>query len=168
MGIMRWRQILEVVGVASVVGGLLLVAFEVRQANRIARAQVVMELSSGFNEINSARFIDADFARLVMLLANPESQAISELDESRITGLAYQIHNVMWAAQTAYDDDLLGREDLENYRNDLAGTYDSWPGIVPALIAIYETQPGKKDAYVFGPLAEWAAEAAQCGVDLNT
>lgn len=34
----RWRQILEMVGVVSVVGGLLLVAFEIRQANRIARA----------------------------------------------------------------------------------------------------------------------------------
>ncbi len=159
MGNMRWRQILEAAGVVSIVGGLLLVALELRQTNKIARAQVVMELAYGFNEINSTRFRDPEFARLIMLIENPRGQPISRLDQSRITGLAYQIHNFMWAAQTAYDNDLLRREDLDHYRNDLAGTYNAWPGLVPALISIYETQPGKRDAYVFEPLAEWAAKA---------
>lgn len=93
-----------------------------------------------------------------MILEHPEGQTISDQDQSRITGLAYHIHNVMWAAQAAYDNDLLELEDLDNFRNDLAGTRDGWPGLVPALVAIYETQPGKQDAYVFEPLAEWAAE----------
>lgn len=159
MSHMHWRRILETAGVVSVVGGLLLVALELRQTNKIARAQVVMELAYGFNEINSTRFRDPEFARLIMLIEDPQGRQISELDKSRMTGLAYQIHNYMWAAQTAYDNDLLRREDLDHYRDDLAGTYVAWPGLVPALISIYESQPGKRDAYVFEPLAEWAAKA---------
>ena len=160
MGRMRWRQIVETAGVASVVAGLLLVALELRQTNKIARAQVVMELAYGFNEINSTRFRDPEFARLVMIIEDPQGQQISEPDKSKITGPAYQIHNFMWAAQTAYYNDVLTREDLDNYREDLAGTYDGWPGLVPALISTYESQPGKRDAYVLEPLVEWAAKAS--------
>jgi hypothetical protein len=51
-----WQGLLEIVGILSVVVGLLLVAYEVRQANSIAKAQAVMELASLYNELNNARF----------------------------------------------------------------------------------------------------------------
>ena len=161
----RWRGLLELIGVISVFGGLMLVAFEVRQANRIATAQAVMDLSSAYNQINSARFSDPDVARLLMLLEEPESFEITELDASKITGMGYHIHNIMWAAQVAHDNGLLSLEDLDNYRNDLAGVFLIQPGLIPAFVEIYETQPGKRDAYVFEPLAELAATWQSAGGD---
>jgi hypothetical protein len=153
----RRRETFEVVGILSVVAGLLLVALEIRQANSIARAQAVMDLSSAYNEINSARFGDSEVARLISIIENAEDQEVSDLDASKITGLAYQVHNIMWAAQTAYDNGLSSEQDLENYRIDMMSFFENWPGIIPDVIAIYESQPGKKDAYIFEPLAKWAA-----------
>ena len=152
----RWREVLEAVGVVSVVGGLLLVAFEVNQANRIATAQAVMELSSASNEINSARFSDPEVARLILLIEDPESYDVTDLDASRMTGMAYQIHNILWSAQIAHENGLLSDAELDTYRNDLEISLLGWPGLTPHLIEIYETQPGKRDAYVFQPLAELA------------
>ena len=154
----HWRDVLEVAAVLSVVGGLLMVAFEVRQANRIASAQTVMQLSSAYNEINSARFENAEVARLVLLLQYPEDYDASEIDGSRMVGLAYHLLNIMWAAQNAYENGLLSLDDLTNYRNDLEGLFEDWPGLVTILVAIYESQPDKYDGYVFEPLARLAAD----------
>ena len=143
-------------GALGVMGGLLLVVVEVRQANRIATAQVVMDLGSASNQINSARFGDPEVARLIMMLGRGEGAELTAVDSSRVVGLAYHIHNILWSAQKAHDSDILRLADLDNYRNDLAITLEGWPGIVPHLLQIYETQPGKKSAYVFVPLAQLA------------
>ena len=153
-----WRDWLEIVVALSVVGGLLLVAWEIRQANGIARAQTVLELAAGYNEINSARFEDPEVARLVLLLQYPDKYEVSDIEASMITGLAFHIHNILWSAQIAYDNGLLTLEDIDIYRNDLEQSFEDWPRILPDLINIYRSQPGKKAAYVFEPLAEKAAE----------
>ena len=153
-----WQGLLEMVGILSVVVGLLLVAYEVRQANSIAKAQAVMELASWYNELNNARFTDSDFARLSNLLQDPDKHEISEVDASKIQGLAYYIHNIYWSAQTAYNSGLLSIDDLNVYRDELSLILKDTPGLVPDLVAIYESQPRKQDAHVFAPLAEMAAE----------
>jgi hypothetical protein len=153
-----WREIIEVVAAVSVVGGLLLVAWEIRQANNIARAQTVLELSSAYNEINAARFSNPEVATLFLVLGIPTDYELSDVDRSMITGLAYHIHNVLWSAQVAYDNGLLTLDDLNIYRNDLEQSFEGMPAMTPALIMIYESQPGKQDAYVFEPLAIKSAD----------
>ncbi len=119
MTIERWRGWLELISVLAVVGGLLVVAFELRQANRIARAQTVMELSAAHNVLNSTRFANSDFARLHSLMHDPDKHEIDEDDAWKITGVAYYLHNTLWSAQSAYDNGILSIDDLANYRNDL-------------------------------------------------
>ena len=153
-----WRDVLEVAAVISVVGGLMLVAYEIRQANGIARAQAVMDLSAQYNEMNRTRFSDPVYADLNALLVDPEHRELTETEASMIVGIGYHLHNILWSAQTAYDSGLLSLADLDNYRNDLSLFLTDLPGIVPTLVDIYETQIGKQNAYVFEPLAELVEE----------
>ena len=153
-----WRDLLEIVAALSIVGGLLLVAWEIRQANGIARAQTVLELTTGYNQLNSARFENSEFARLNILLQNPDQHEITEIEASMITGLAYHLHNILWSAQIAHDNGILTLDDLDTYRNDLEQILEGMPGLIPDFINIYRTQPGKQKAYVFEPLAEKVAD----------
>lgn len=153
-----WRDVLEVAAVISVVGGLLLVAYEIRQANGIARAQAVMDLSAQYNEMNRTRFSDPVYADLNALLVDADHRELTQTEASMVVGMAYHVHNILWSAQTAYDSGLLSPADLDNYRNDLSLFLTVLPGIVPAFVEIYETQTGKQDAYVFEPLAELVEE----------
>ena len=157
-----WRDFLEVAAVISVVGGLLLVAYEIRQANRIATAQAVMDLSAQYNEVNRTRLSDPAYAALGVLLEYPGRREVTETESSMIFGLGYHLHNTLWWAQTAYDNGLLSREDLDYYRNDLVLSLEL-PGLVPALVEIYEQQVGKQDAYVFEPLAELVEQLRAAG-----
>jgi len=150
------RDALEIAGVASVVLGLFLVAYEIRQANHIARAQAIMDLASGYNQINLAGITDTEFARLRLVMSNPESYEITPIEQSKITAFAYHVHNIMWSAQSAHDSGLLSAEDLATYRNELSQILAEQPAVAPILLTIYETQDWKRDAYVFEPLAKLA------------
>ena len=153
-----WRDLVEIVAVLSVVGGLLLVAWEIRQANRIARAQTVMELAAQYNTFNSARFGNPEVARLALRLLEPDKFVITETEASMISGVVYQFHNILWSAQKAYDNGLLSYEDLTKYRSDLVWMLTYMPGLIPELVNAYETQPETQNAYVFEPLAELATK----------
>ena len=154
----NWREIIEVVAAVSVVSGLLLVAWEIRQANNIARAQTVLELSGAYNEFNVARLSNPEVAKLGLVLQFSTDYELSDVERSMITGLAYHIHNILWSAQVAYDNGLLTLDDLNMYQNDLEQSFEEMPAMMPALIKIYKSQPGKQDAYVFEPLAIKSAE----------
>jgi len=42
----NWHDVAEIVGIVSIVTGLVLVAWKVRQANNIAKTQMVMDLAA--------------------------------------------------------------------------------------------------------------------------
>jgi len=148
----RWRDYLELAGIVSVVAGLFLVAYETRQANQIARAQAVMDLAASYNELNLGMIMDSDFARLRLIMQDPASYEISDVDKSKITAVAYHVHNIAWSAQQAYESGLLSAEDLDVYRNELELATAQMPGLMPELMSIYESQTWKQDARVFEPL----------------
>jgi hypothetical protein len=152
-----WRDILEVAAVISVVAGLSLVAYEIRQANGIARTQAVMDLSAQYNEVNRTRFSDPTFAALFGRLSDPGRLEVTATESSMIWGLGYHLHNTLWSAQTAHDNGLLSRDGLNIYRDDLS-LFLNLPGLAPTLVQIFNEQVDKQDAYVFEPLAELVDE----------
>ncbi len=154
-----WRDLVEIVGVLTIVAGLLLVAWEIRQANRIARAQIGMELAAQYNEFNSARFENPEVARLSLMLLEPDKYEITETEASMMTGAVWHFYNLFWSAQIAYDNGILSLEDLAVYRSDLAWILKYMPGLVPGLINAYETLPSRQNVYVFEPLAELVAKS---------
>jgi hypothetical protein len=94
----------EFFGAVAVLATLLYLSVQVRQANSIARTQTVMQLHTEFNEINSARFTNPEVARICLLVQYPDQHETTDIDVSMIRGMAYHIHNIMWSAQSAYEN----------------------------------------------------------------
>lgn len=59
----KWGDVAEIIGIVSIVAGLILVAWEVRQANNIAKTQMVMDFAAQANEFNSGTYESAEVAR---------------------------------------------------------------------------------------------------------
>ena len=112
----NWRDVAEIVGIVSVVAGLILVAWEIRQANNIAKAQMVMELAAQANEFNSSTYENPDVAELVAAISDPGHTDFTETQESMMTGVAWHFANVFWSAQRAHDNGLLGDDDILMYQ----------------------------------------------------
>ncbi len=156
-----WRLIAEIIGLLSIVAGLLLVAWEVRQANNIARAEIVMNLTEQWNEFNSTWFENPEVARLALSVMNPDQFEVSPIDQSRIMAMAWHFTNIFWTAQIAYENGLLSDKDIRNYQSDLIWIIKYMPGLKADLSHIYETSPYLHGAFIFEPIEQLLqAEAA--------
>jgi hypothetical protein len=151
------RETVEIIGVISIVASLLLVAWEVRQANRIASAQIEMQLAQGFNEMNMSRAMTPDFARLFPKLNSPGNHLVTATEESQLQGLAWHFTNLYYSAQIAHDNGLLDAQRLDKYRLDLEQTLDRFPGLREPFRQIYDSFPELRSMPVFQPLRELEA-----------
>ena len=155
----NWGNFAELIAVLSIVAGLILVAWEIHQANNIAKAQMVMDLAGQANEFNSATFGNPDVAELAIAMSDPNYDDISEIQESMMSGVAWHFTNVFWSAQRAYDNGVLGDDDIRNYQASVAWHIENHPGLRPTFVKVYDTAPWLRDMYVFQPLVEMVCES---------
>ena len=164
----NWRDVAEVAGIISIVAGLILVAWEVRQANNIAKTQMVMELAAQANEFNGATYENAELAKLVAAISSPNYFEYSEAQEAMMTAAAWHFANIFWSAQRAHDNGLLGDDDILMYQSSLAWHIENMPGLKPSYKAIYDTAPWLRDMFVFQPLVELACGSRKSCGDLTS
>jgi hypothetical protein len=148
------REFVEIVGVISIVAALLLIAWEIQHSNRIAAAEIEMQLGRGFEELYLQRATTPDFAKLYPKMRSPGSHLVTATEESQIQGLARHLVNVYYSAQVAHDNGLLDAQGLESYRQDLEQTLQRLPGLAPAFVRIYDSTPGMRAMPVFQPLRD--------------
>ena len=160
----NWRDVAEIVGIVSIVAGLVLVALEVRQANNIAKTQMVMDLAAEANEFNSATFENAEVAELVAAIYDPDHSEYTDAQQAMMSAVAWHFANLFWSAQRAYDNGLLGEDDILMYQSSLAWHIENMPAMRPWYKVVYNTAPWLRDMFVFQPLVELACGSkTPCG-----
>ncbi len=152
------REAVEIVGVVSIVASLLLVAWEVRQSNRIAATEFQMRLGEQYDQIHRVRLSSPDFAKLYPKLAAPQNHLMTATEHSQIEGLAWHYVNVYLAAQVAFDNGLVSSQQYQTYVADAARLVDTYPGLHPYFVRIYNILPLMQGTEIFRPIAEIAAE----------
>ncbi len=150
----NWREIVEIVGIVSIVGSLLLVATEVRQSNNIANAEIEMNIANEYNTINFERATNAEFAKLYAKMGDPASHLITATEYQQIRGLAWHYLNIYWLAQTANNNGLMSGEQLLTYAEDLDLLLKRQPALQDHFIALSEMYPGMTNMQVFAPVAK--------------
>ena len=156
----HWRELLEIVGMVCIVASLLLVAAEIRQANRIAAAQTAMQIATAYDALHLERASNAEFAKLFPKLEAPGAHLTTATETSQIRGIALHYFSILWAVQSAFDNGLIGRETLDAYVSGLAHTLDTWPGIRPYYVEMYQGIALLQDAEVYAPIAAYIANQA--------
>ena len=159
------REVVEIIGIISIVTALLLVAWEIRQSNRIAAAEIEMRLAQGFNETSISRATEPGFAKLFPKLSSPGNHLVTATEQSQLSGLAQHFMYLYHAAQVAHDNGLLSTQRLDMYRLDLQQTLQHFPGLQPALQQVYDASPEMRAMPVFQPLRDFEATRVPAGGD---
>lgn len=152
------REAVEIVGVISIVASLLLVAWELRQSNQIAKTEIVLGLADQFNEIHESRVYSPDVAKLYPKLASPQSHLITATENSQMEGLAWRYVNTFAAAQVAYDNGLMSRAHFDRYVTGAESLVKAYPGLHPHLVTVAARLPDFQSMEVLKPLSALAAE----------
>lgn len=151
-----WREIVEIVGVVSIVSALLLVALQLRQANRIAAAEVEMQLAQRFRSVHAMQATNPEFAKLFPKLVAPQNHLITATEDSQFEGLARQYTTLFGAVQTAWESGALTREQFETYLVEVQDIVERYPGLAPHLVRVYASSPGLHGKEAFRAIAELA------------
>ena len=154
----NWREIVEIVGIVSIVGSLLLLAMEVRQSNRIASTELEVQLIGLFNENNMERAFNAEYAKLVAKLQNPDAHLITATEQQQMRGLAWHYVNTFYVAQTAHNNGLLTESQLADYAEDLQSIIEQYPALVPHFLAILESRSWVAEHAVYDPIKRLETE----------
>ena len=150
----NWREIVEIVGVISIVGSLLLLATEMRQSNRIATAEMEFSLSEGFMDMHVHRYSNTDVAKLWSKIVAPEGHLITATDHSQMRGVTWVYINLFWMAQIANDNELMTDDVLEGYVDVVRWVLEYRPALQEHFIFIYESQTDMEGARIFEPIGE--------------
>ena len=133
------KEIVEIVGVVSIVASLLLVAWEIRQTNRIAGTEIVVSLSEQYNAINGDRATLPEFAKLFPKLKSPESHLVTATESSQMEGLALRYIELFVAVQLAFDEGAMSRAQFQYYVDGAKTVVDTYPGLHPYLLRVSDT-----------------------------
>jgi len=153
----HWRELLEIVGVVSIVASLLLLAMELRQSNNIAAAQTAMQIASAYDELHIARASNPEFAKLFPKLEAPEAHLTTATEASQIRGIALHYLSILGAVQSAFDNGLISPETRDAYIAGLAHSIETWPGIRAHYVELYASLGLLQDAAVYAPIADYIA-----------
>ena len=122
---MTWnsKQVVEAIGLVAVVVSLLLVAYEVRQANRIAIVNTEFELRNSFQETNLALLTNPDMAQF-LVRTNTSGELLDGPDGVRARAWVYSNLNSWLAIALAYENGVTTEETygniLDNIENAIA------------------------------------------------
>lgn len=148
---MKWstKELFEATGVLAVVLSLLLVAYEVRQANRIAVVNAEFELRNSFHATNIALLSNPGMVDFVVLMQT-RGQSLEGADGVRARAWTYLSLNSWLATALAYES---GIATEETYRNVLDNIDNAIARSSPEMRAIWrasiESFPSLQDNPVF-------------------
>jgi hypothetical protein len=153
----HWREMVEIVGVLSIVAAILLLASEVRQSNHIAQAKIEIDISQLYDEVNMSRATDPDFAKLFAKVQDPDSHLLTATDLSQIEGLAWHYLNNFLLIQWAFDRGLIDQIDFDAYKADIALIAAANPALISQWMEILEPQFPLSDKEIFAPITDMLA-----------
>lgn len=148
----RMRAIVELVGLIAVVLSLLLVAYEVRQSNRIAQATTTYEIARDVNQFNELGYADAEFAELLLLLTTEKAEA-SDVQSLQARLLAHRFVNLWTVQAKAYDNGLLSRAQFDATKRDVQTVMTAFPGLLQHWEHVFTAQPTLFESEVLESLA---------------
>jgi hypothetical protein len=147
----RFRQVIEILGISAIVLSLLLVAYQIRQANRIAEATTTYEIVRDVNQFNEIGMTDPTFAALLVRLGSEEfSPTAHEAKQAQL--LAYRFLNIWIAQEEVYRNGLFTEDQLSITKHDVKAVMKAYPALLLYWSVAIDSQPDFAEYTVLQPL----------------
>lgn len=151
------KDTIELIGMVAVILSLLLVAYEVRQSNRIAQATTTYEIGRDVNQFNELGYTDSGFAELLVKLQDPDFKP-SKVEKLQSRLLAHRFINVWTVQENAHRNGLLTDAQFEATKADVITVSEAFPYLNRHWPQVFRRQPTLKSSVVLEPLFAFAAD----------
>ncbi len=145
------RDVIELIGIVAVVVSLLLVAYEVRQSNRIAQATTTYEIGRDINQFNELGYSDPQFSELLVKLGDADFKP-TRVETMQARLLAHRFMNLWTIQEKAYRNGLLTDAQFAATRADVVTVMEAFPALNRYWQYVLRDQPGLRDYEVLEPI----------------
>lgn len=145
------KDLIEIVGIAAVVLSLLLLAYEVRQSNRIAQATTTYEINRDINQFNELGYSSTEAAALLIKFREEDPQ-LTRVESLQLQLMARRFLNLWTVQENAYENGLLTEAQIEMTKADVISVMSVFPALKNALLSVIGEQPELREFQVLQPL----------------
>ena len=124
----------------AVVLSLLVVAFELRQSNRIAIGNAELAVSALNAEVNRVIFESDEIDELYVKLTS-RAPNLNPEEQQKAIQIAYLQLNRWFASERSFNNGLISEASFLIEMDDVAVLFQRLPGLAPILIDIFESYP---------------------------
>jgi hypothetical protein len=150
-------QIVALIANVGVIAGIVFLALELRQANRIAIASTEINIRSNLSALNESVYGDESLSRL--LAKASEADALFTPEEVvRLESFVRRLLNIYLALETAHFSGLAPKMTYESIEGDIRGSLSTWPALRPMFRHIADLYPSHDSSHVYETLDRVLAE----------
>lgn len=135
------RELRDVIGLVAVVASLLVLAYEVRESNRIARSTISYELANNYSELNEVVWTDPDVAYLRANVRDPD-YVPTAIETERLIAEIRRLMNVWGAVESAYRNGHQTREQFDVMLAAVGAHLADCPAVHPLWRQELDRHPG--------------------------
>ena len=137
----KWGSLLANVGVLA---GIVFLALEIRQSNRIAMATAEMSIRDHYFTQNQIVLTDDRVTELLVKAKDPNAE-FSAIEAEKLDAYIYMQTNTWRAIEIAYMNGLLPHETFETIDHEARGNLRWYPGLRPIMERIVEEDMFEQD-----------------------
>jgi hypothetical protein len=123
-------QAIAIVANLGVVAGLVFLAVELQQANRIAIASTEIEVRNNFSSVNETFYVNREVAELMEKTTDPNA-TLSDAEVFRIGSIVRRLMNAWLAIETAYANGLVPESTFNTIEDDIRFSISNFPAARP-------------------------------------
>ena len=141
----RWLALVANVGV---IVGIIFLAIEIQQSNRIAIAAAEIDVRNGLAAGNQAKYLDSDFAELIVRAGDADAE-LTPADEWRVYQYIVEGLNVWLAIETAHTNGMLPQATYGIIEDDIRFDMKRLPRTIPLYRQAHDNYPSLSTTEVF-------------------
>ena len=111
-----WKDIAELVGIATIVASLVLVSYELRQNTAVSTAQAVSDLNTAIDSAYRSRAQNAVLDELIGK-GHSEPDTLSEREKSQFIAWLRADMNLIEASWFYYENRIISEQNFDGYKN---------------------------------------------------
>ena len=151
----RWLTLLANVGVLA---GIVFLALEVRQSNRIAIATTELSVWGTYVSLNQMSLEYEGMAALLVKAGNSDAEFTPEEGE-KLAGYLYSFINAWYSIEVANDNGMVSDSTFSIIRADIRNLLDWYPALRPIMREYLNGYPELKDLYYYSEMRRAVDEA---------
>ena len=144
----------------GVIAGILFLALEIRQSNRIALVTNEVSIRQTYAESNRATFTNKESAELIAR-AQDSGAKFDATELEMLSAYVFSQLNLWAAIEIAYDNDMLPYETFDDSQDDMRAFIKYYPAMRSLFRNTMVDYPSGKDSEVYRVIHEAIKEANQ-------